>query len=179
MSQPHDPSPAKLMASLFSPEEDLVDQVVQELAEILGPLDWVSPPLMFDRTRYYAREMGWPLHRRFVAASELVPPERLVDIKLRTNLLEEQYTLEGQRRINIDPGYLTAERLILATGKNYLHRVYLGRGIFADLTLLFKRGSFVPLPWTYPDYAEPSLIAMLNALRARYMEQLKEMRRID
>ena len=179
MSQPHEPDPVKLISSLFSPEKERIDTVIGEIAKIFGSVDWMSPELLFDRTKYYAREMGWPLHRRFISFSQLVLADHLVEIKLKTNEIEEQHLREGNRMVNIDPGYISPERLILATGKNYVHRVYLKKGIYADLTLLFQKGSFRPLKWTYPDYAAPEIIGFFNEIRARYMEQIREMKRID
>ena len=179
MSQPHEPDPVKLIASLFSPEKEIIDTVVGELSEIIGLVDWISPELLFDRTKYYAREMGWPLHRRFISFAQLVPADHLVAIKLKTNGIEEQYRREGNRLVNIDPGLISPERLILATGKNYVHRVYLSKGIYADLTLIFQKGSFRPVKWTYPDYATPELIGVFNEIRKKYMEQLRGMKRLD
>jgi hypothetical protein len=179
MSQPHEPDPVKLITSMFSPEKDLLETVIVEISKVYGTIDWISPELCFDRTKYYAREMGWPLHRRFASFSELIPPDLLVEIKLKTNEIENKYLREGNRLVNIDPGYISPERLILATGKNYVHRVYLGKGIYADLTLVFQRGSFCALNWTYPDYAAPDIIGVFNKIRGKYMEQLKEMKRID
>lgn len=179
MSQPHEPDPVKLISSLFSPDKDLIDTVIGEMAKIFGSVDWISPELLFDRTKYYAREMGWPLHRRFISFSQLAPADHLVEIKLKTNEVEQQHIREGNRLVNIDPGYISPERLILATGKNYVHRVYLKKGIYADLTLLFQRGSFGPLKWTYPDYAAPEIIGFFNEIRERYMEQMREIKRID
>lgn len=173
MSIPTEEDKVKLIASLFSPEETLIEVVLNELRDALGPTDWESPGLFFDRTRYYEREMGWPLHRRFVSFQDLVHPETLVDIKLKTNEIENAHLDEGKRRVNIDPGYIALERLILATGKNYTHRVYLSRGIYADLTLIFQRGSFRTLEWTYRDYAEPESIAYFNEIRERYKRQLR------
>jgi len=173
MSRPAEPHPVKLIASLFSPSQSLLDEIMEALPGRFGPTDRVSPPLMFDRTTYYAREMGWPLHRRFVSFKALVSPERLVEIKIETNALEERYLTEGKRRVNIDPGYVALERLVLATGKNYVHRIYLSRGIYADLTLVFSKGSFSPLPWTYPDYATVDIIGYFNQVRADYQGQLK------
>lgn len=135
--------------------------------------------MLFDRTRYYAREMGWPLYRRFVCFEELISPETLVDVKVTTNAIEGGYLIQGNRQVNIDPGYISAERLVLATGKNYVHRVYIGKGIYADLTLVFMRGSFRPLEWTYGDYSAPEMIAYFNELRSAYMEKLRETKRID
>ncbi|MBW1720576.1 MAG: DUF4416 family protein [Deltaproteobacteria bacterium] len=173
MSRPKEPERVKLIASLFSPQRDLLEQVLGDLRGLFGPEDWKSPDLYFDRTRYYEREMGWPLHRLFVSFERLVSPDSLVETKLWTNTLESRYLEGTRRRVNIDPGHLSLERLVLATGKNYTHRIYLSKGIYADLTLVFKRGSFRPLEWTYRDYAEPRIISYFNAVRERYKRQLR------
>lgn len=174
MSTPEEPGRVKLITSLFSPRKELIHEVVNTMTDLFGPVDWMSPPLFFDRTRYYAREMGWPLHRRFITFQELIPPTDLISVKLETNKIEGEY-LDGENRLlNVDPGYISAERLILATGKNYIHRVYLGRGIFADLTLIFKKGTFIPLEWTYRDYSDPEMIETLNQIRETYMNELRE-----
>ena len=179
MSRPRKSDKVKLISSLFSPDKSVIDRVVVQMSEIFGPIEWSSPEMFFDRTRYYAREMGWPLHRRFVSFEELISPEVLVEVKLKTNEIENEYIAGVNRRINIDPGYISPERLILATGKNYIHRVYLSKGIYADLTLIFKRGGFMPLEWTYRDYSDPEMIEYFNELRKTYMVQLKEIKRID
>jgi hypothetical protein len=179
MSRPQEPDHVKPISSLFSPERELIERVVRELSEILGPVDWISPEFSFNRTKYYAREMGWPLYRRFISFETLVPPEYLVEIKLKTNEVEAHYCCEGNRRVNIDPGFISPERLILATGKNYVHRVYLSKGIYADLTLLFQRGSFRPLEWTYPDYADPEIRGLFDEVRKQYMQQLRETKPSD
>jgi hypothetical protein len=83
----------------------------------------------------------------------------------------------GGRKVNIDPGYLAASKFILATGKDYSHRIYLGKGIYGDLTLIVQKGAFTPLPWTYPDYASQPLIGLLNLLRQRYLWQLRQEKR--
>lgn len=174
MSRPRDADPVKLMASLFSPEKGLVEQVIEELSGMFGPADWVSRECFFDRTRFYEKEMGWPLHRRFVSFERLIAPEEIVSIKLRTNGVEQRYQREGKRRINIDPGYISPERLVLATGKNYIHRIYLSGGIYADLTLIFSKGHFEPLAWTYKDYADPVIRGYFEKVREKYMKQRKE-----
>ena len=179
MSQPREPDPVKLIASIFTPKEDLIREVINELSLRYGPVDWESPPMFFDRTRYYEREMGWPLHRRFVSFEYLISPDDIVNVKLETNELESRYLQEGNRLVNIDPGYIGLERLVLATGKNYVHRIYLRKGIYADLTLIYKKGSFRSLDWTYKDYANPKMIEMFNNVRKRYTEQLKERKRLD
>ncbi len=173
MSSPREADHVKLIASLFSQDKSLLDEVVPRLEEMFSGVDWISPEILFDRTRYYEREMGWPLHRRFISFKELIPPEALVDVKIRTNGVEDHYRTEGKRRINIDPGYLAMERLVLATGKNYTHRIYLSRGIYGDLTLVFRKGGFCPLEWTYPDYADKVVVGFFNQLRERYKQQLR------
>lgn len=174
MSTPSNPEDVKLIASLFSPQKDLVDRVIQEMESFFGPVDWISRDLFFDRTKYYAREMDWPLYRRFISFENLIRPEDLVEIKLNTNRIENQYIEDNKRRINIDPGYIALERLILATGKNYTHRIYLGRGIYADLTLIYQRGGFQPLEWTYRDYSDPEMIDCFNRLREKYKGQIRK-----
>jgi hypothetical protein len=173
LSIPSEAEDVKLIMSLFSAEEDLLEKAILRVAEFFGPVDWQSPPLFFDRTQYYVKEMGWPLHRRFITFEKLIRPEALVEIKRRTNSLEQEYLEQGKRRINIDPGYIAMERLVLATGKNYIHRIYLAKGIYADLTLIFNKGTFKPLAWTYRDYADPEIIAVLNQLREQYKNKLR------
>jgi len=174
MSTPSEPEKVKLITSLFSPQKDLIDQVIQEMESILGPVDWKSRDLFFDRTKYYAREMGWPLYRRFISFENLIRPEDLVEVKLKTNRIEKQYIEDDKRRINIDPGYIALERLILATSKNYTHRIYLGQGIYADLTLIYQRGTFQPLEWTYRDYSDSEMIDCFNRLRESYKNQIRK-----
>lgn len=173
MSAPKQADDVKLLVSVFSPEERLLEEVMRELQAMCGAVDWMSPPLFFDRTRYYEKEMGWPLHRRFLSFEKLIRPESLVEIKLETNELEKRYLQEGKRRVNIDPGYIALERLVLATGKNYTHRIYLSKGIYADLTLVFHQGSFQTLAWTYRDYGDPVIIGYFNEVREHYKSQLR------
>ena len=106
MSAPKEADDVKLVVSLFSPEEKTLEEVILKLQRMFGPSDWRSPPLFFDRTRYYEKEMGWPLHRRFLSFANLIRPEAIVDIKLQTNEVEKEYLQEGKRRVNIDPGYV-------------------------------------------------------------------------
>jgi hypothetical protein len=173
MSSPSEPEDVKRIVSLISRERGSLDRALRELEPRFGPADWKSRLLPFDRTRYYEREMGGPLVRRFAAFQRLVRPEEMVGDKLETARLEDRHKEDGRRTVNVDPGYISLERLVLATGKNYTHRIYLSRGVYADLTLVFHRRSFRPLPWTYPDYADQEAIEMFNEIRARYKMQLR------
>jgi len=173
MSTPSEPDAVQRIVSVISTEETLIDGALEELEGAFGPRDWTSPLLAFDRTRYYEREMGGPLLRKFCAFERFMPPEELVESKLQTNRLELRMSEDGLRTVNIDPGYICLERLVLATGKNYTHRIYLSHGIYADLTLVFHRQSFRPLAWTYPDYADEGAVQVFNRLRERYKARLR------
>ena len=144
MSEPQPPAPAKLFVGLFTSEKTLISNVFSALIDRFGPVDLVSPWLPFDFTTYYEKEMGPSLVRRIFSFSNLIEQPAIVDIKLATNQLEKKWSLNGKRRINLDPGYLLAERLVLATGKNFSHRIYLSKGIYADLTLVYQKGTFQP-----------------------------------
>jgi hypothetical protein len=173
MSKPADAEPVKLIFSVFAPAEKIINDVVVKLSSLYGQPDFLSAWMPFDYTDYYRPEMGRGLGRRFLSMEELIRPESLPDIKLATNELENESVHDGRRSVNIDPGYLSAAHLILATGKGYTHRPYLRDGIYADLTLVYQDKKFSSLPWTYPDYAEAGQLAMFAAIRARYLLQLK------
>jgi len=174
MGKVKEPLLVKLIASLFAASGELLEDAEVRLSQEFGPVDYESELLPFDHTAYYAAEFGENLKRRFVAFEELVHPGQLAEIKLLTNALEMERATEGKRRINIDPGYVSHSKLVLATTKNHAHRVYLGRGIYAEVTLHFRRGTFRAWPWTYPDYASPPLTAIFNQIRALYVKQLRK-----
>ena len=173
MSIPQEPKPAKLFVSVISSFLERINRTLSELAAHYGVLDFVSPLLQFNYTDYYSAEMGKVLLRRFASFNRLIRQEDLASIKAQTNALEHEQTEEGNRLVNIDPGYLIAERLVLASGKNYGHRVYLTKGIYADLTLIYRDKDYQPLAWTYPDYAEPQVRGWLKAIREKYLIQLR------
>ncbi len=170
MSLPKPPRPAKLVISLLMQKTELITPVAKDLITGMGAIDIVSPWMPFDYTPYYETEMGTPLKRRLVSFKRLIEQDTLASVKLFTNKLEQQYAVDGQRQINIDPGYLLRSRFILATCKNYAHRIYLDKGIYADLTLIFQQGKFRKLPWTYPDYADAEMLTCLMAVRRKYVE---------
>ncbi len=173
MSLPQPPTPAKLIVGFFVKDMALAADITQDLQNRLGSIDMISAWLNFDFTTYYAKEMGAPLSRRLVVLKTLVEQTELAEIKRMTNAVEQKYLRQGQRRVNIDPGYLLPERFVLATGKNFTHRIYIGKGIYADLTLIYQKGAFRTLPWTYPDYADRRLIDFLTLVRKKYMLDLK------
>jgi hypothetical protein len=173
MSIPGLPLPVKPVVSLILARDELTPRVVARLSDYFGPPDLVGPWWEFSATEYYAAEMGPGLGRRLVSFLHLADAGCLTHWKLFTNQVEADLALGDRRLANLDPGYVSRERLVLATGKNYTHRIYLGRGIFSDLTLIFSRGSFQHLPWSYPDYARGALPELLNLVRRKYLWQLK------
>lgn len=173
MSKPRRPARAKLIIGFFTRAKDILEDVARKLSKSFGPPDVISRWLPFEHTDYYTSEMGSPLFRRLMAFRELIQPDTLADAKLFTNDLEGRFSTQGKRVVNIDPGYLLAERVVLATGKNYAHRIYLRAGIYADLTLIYRKGCFRPLDWTYPDYAGKAIIDFLMSVRDRYLRQLR------
>ncbi|MCP4108532.1 MAG: DUF4416 family protein [Desulfobacteraceae bacterium] len=173
MSIPKAPKPAKLVIGLFMSEKALLTPVSEELVKKFGPADIVSPWLPFDYTTYYEPEMGSKLFRRVFSFNNLINQESLSEIKVLTNKLESEFLKNNKRRINIDPGYLLHERFVLATGKNFAHRIYIGMNIYADLTLIYQKGAFQKLPWTYPDYADTRMLSFLEKVRKKYTSDLK------
>jgi hypothetical protein len=173
MSKPTPAEPVKLIFSVFAATVAKLDATIAKLSAYYGQPDFVSPLVPFDYTDYYCPEMGENLIRRFLSMEKLVRPEALPDIKLNTNDIEKEFTADGKRLVNIDPGYVSKGHLILATGKGYAHRPYLRDGIYADLTLFYQNKKFCSLPWTYPDYADEKQLDMLNKIRATYLMQLK------
>ncbi|MDD2315816.1 MAG: DUF4416 family protein [Desulfobacterales bacterium] len=160
--------PAKLVVSILTARRELFGRVLGLLERNYGRADLISAWLAFEYTRYYEAEMGSPLFRRMASFSRLIEQTDLADIKLLTNEVEGRFAESSLRRVNIDPGYLLHERFVLATGKNFSHRIYLGKGIYADLTLTYAKGAFQPLPWTYPDYAAHDIQAFLRWARDKY-----------
>jgi hypothetical protein len=173
MSTPTPPQPAKLVIGLFTKAKARADDVCSRLQERYGPIDLASRWFDFSYTDYYCAEMGVPLFRRVFSFERLIAQERLAEIKCHTNTIETVFSRQGRRRVNIDPGYLLYERFVLATGKNYTHRIYIGREIYADLTLIYQKGAYQPLPWTYPDYASPQMVDFLLQVRRKYGADLK------
>lgn len=173
MGLPREHRSVKLIVGMFTAQETLLDTARSELARTHGPVDHVSAIWPFDFTTYYAEEFGDDLLRQFITFSELIDPSALPEIKLLTNGLEQTFALQGKRRINLDPGYIDLSKLVLATTKNHQHRIYLGQGIYGEVTLRFTSQSFRAWEWTYPDYRTDHYIQFFNHVRQTYLEQLR------
>jgi hypothetical protein len=166
------PNRVKLFVGMLSVAEELFTETEKKLVLHFGEIDFGSKPIPFTYTDYYEKEMGKGLLRRFVSFAELVDAGSLAEIKILTRRIEGQFSgTSGNRRINIDPGYVSGAKAVLATTKDYDHRIYLGEGIYAEVTLHYRGGSFRAWDWTYPDYRTQKYIEIFNKIRRLYMDQ--------
>jgi hypothetical protein len=174
MSIPKQPDPAKLVVSCIMNDKKLAEALFHYLEKAFGPVDMISRWLDFSYTDYYYKEMGFPLHRKVFVFKNLIQQDELAWVKERTNEIEKSFSNGTKRNINIDPGYLLSSRFILATGKDYSHRIYIGKKIYADLTLMYSKSrGFTTLPWTYPDYASESMLDFISKIRDKYLLDLR------
>lgn len=174
MAEPKTFPRVKLVCGIISSEERFFKKAEEHLVRLYGPLDLSSPFFLFGFTDYYAKQMGKDLKRQFLSFVHLISPETLSEIKIRTNALEEEIREEmkqTRRIVNIDPGYLTASALIMATAKDFAHRVPLQDGIFAHLELLFGKNEVRTLDWTYPDYKTEGYQKFFLDVRRIYLSQ--------
>lgn len=167
----------KLIISFFSKDKTILDKVEKILEKKYGKIDFKSNDLFFDETDYYKKEMGEKLLFRVVSFERLVKRDSLVSIKKFSWKIERKNSIfengVSKRLINIDPGILSLENFVLATGKGFAHRVYLGKGVFADLTLIYRNSTFIDLPWTYLNYKSQPIKDILLNIRKLYYSQIK------
>ncbi len=163
--------PVKLITGFIFRDEKYFKKTENILTRKFGKIDFKSQIIPFDFTDYYAKEFGGNLNRVFVSFENLISPKYLSSIKVITNSVEKKLSLNGNRLINIDPGYLDSARLVLASTKDYAHRIYLDKGIFAEITLIFKDRSFRAWEWTYPDYKREEYIEIFHKIRAIFLRQ--------
>jgi hypothetical protein len=171
-----EPEPAKYFVALLSSDNNLLAAAESYLISIFGEIDGRSETVLWTASNFYEEEMGPGLLRRFVLFSPLRTPEDLAAIKVRTQRVEDAHraAASGGRRVNIDPGYLDAYKVVLASTKNARQRIYLKSGVYGEATLLYHNGAFHGLEYTYRDYLWPETLAFLKQARALYLSQLRE-----
>lgn len=170
MGQVMPPPKARLICGILAIDEVALGRAVDALAAMFGHIEQAGPIWPFSATDYYADEMGDHLLRRFVSFAGDFSQERLPAVKRATNELESRLCAElgrpPQRRpVNLDPGYIELSRLVLATTKDHGHRIYLGEGIYAEVTLRYFRRRWTAWPWTYPDYAASTYHEFFDTVR--------------
>ena len=184
------PKPVKLFIGMLSSEISLFDELKGKLKNIFGAIDLESPVCEWNHTDYYLKEMGIGLKRQFIFFQKLINPETIAEIKLKTIELERKYLNEenptlppfdkggmggfvGGRRINIDPGYLDSARIILVSSKDFSHRIYLGKGIYGEVTLIYSGNNYQILPYTYPDFRTQKYWDIFKKARDMYKKNIQ------
>lgn len=161
------PGKVKLFASVIYAEEIEINILLNNVESLMGKIDFTSEDIPFNYTKYYEGEMGQNLRRRFLTFFTHVARDGIYTYKNIGSAIETNFKRSnGTRCVNIDPGYLSLENLVLLTYKGYAHRIYLADGIYGDLTLIYERGGFKPLPWTYRDYIDN--IPLFERIREEY-----------
>lgn len=169
MGDIHAPSPVVLLIAASSRHEEALALGLRQSEVRFGPPALISDAFDFTETNYYDAEMGPGLKKQFWAFAEPIDPGRLAAIKRQTNEWEAEYAglkiHTEPRPLNLDPGYLTLAKLVLASTKDHAHRIYLGDGIYAEVTLSYRGGAWRPFEWTYPDYRRPDFHAFFSRCR--------------
>lgn len=154
-----------LFVGSLSNSMEIYSSALPLLRENFGALLFESPPLPWNFSDYYNEEMGAPLFRNFIFFDQVIDTAVLPEAKLKTMEIEAAFSENGRRRINLDPGYLTMAKVVLASHKNYSHRINLGKAVFAELELIYEKNGFQPMPYTYKDYRDMAFLDFF--MRAR------------
>jgi len=172
------PPDVMLICGMISARVELFDQAAAEMERLFGPVELRSDVMEFDLTQYYDTQMGSPLKRQFVSFARPIKGDALAAAKVATNALEHSFAQrfagpgQPERPINLDVGYVDQARLVLASCKNFSHRIYLGEGVFGEITLLYHKAGWDALEWTFPDYASGRYDPFLSAVRQRLRDNL-------
>lgn len=170
------PQPVKFfIAALFSKSEVLSDALVI-VKGLWGDLDFQSNDYPFDVTDYYVSEMGEGIYRRIFTLEKLYSPTLLVEMKLKCNSIENDLAYELKRSVNLDAGYLDHNKIVLASAKEAGQKVYLDKGIYADLAGRYKAGKYQSFEWSFPDFKDGRYDNDLLLIRKKYLKQLKTWR---
>ncbi len=168
--------PVKLITGFIFKDVSSLNKAQGYLVKRYGKMDFESEIMPFVHSDYYEKEFGKDLKRKFISFDSLISPHEISDIKIFTNKIEKKLSNGACRLINIDPGYLNLSKLVLATTKDYTHRIYLNHDIYAEVTLFYKDRNFRFWEWTYPDYQTSEYIAVFNKIRDLYEEQTRSIR---
>jgi hypothetical protein len=173
------PSPVKSFIAVLFREPETLHSVKRILIERWGALDFEGADHLFDVTDYYISEMGSPLYRRLFAFEKLVGPTLLVDMKRSCNDIEDLLCIDKKRTVNCDAGYLDHNKVVLASAKEAGQKIYLDKGIYADLAGRYKAGRYQPFEWSFPDFKDGRYEKELLAIRSLYLAQVKQLRRME
>jgi hypothetical protein len=179
-------TPVKLFIGVLVSNNKFIPQVEERLIGAFGAIDYPSDIIPFDFTDYYESEMGDIIDRVFFSFERLIEADQLPEIKRQTNQLEEELaaqlntpTSTVKRPVNLDPGYIEQAKVVLASTKNFYHRIYLGRGIFGEVTMHFRNNTYQFFPWTYPDYQSKDYQEFFLKMRHIFRSQLRSICILD
>ncbi len=158
----------KLFMGMIIGKDASLEKVQKMMTEKFSGIDFQSEIIEFNHTDYYYNEMGRPLKRKFISFKKLIEPGGLAYIKNTTCEIERKFSQDGKRTINIDPGYISLSKVVLASTKNFYHRIYIGHDIYAEVTLCWQKGEYRTFEWTFPDYKTLKYKNILKAIRDIY-----------
>jgi len=165
--------PVKLFCGVIFKDQEILMKAKNILERRFGPIDDISDSIPFDQTDYYNEEMGTDLKRLFISFKDLIKRDDIVSIKLFTNKVEKRLANSNKnRKINLDPGYITLSNVSLATTKDFQHRIWLKNGIYLENTLRFRKGRWTEWEWTYPDYKTDFALKWFLKIHQIYKKQL-------
>jgi hypothetical protein len=178
MAYPKEPDPVKFFVAVLFSDEERFFKAKSLMIEYFGNFDFESETKKFDVSNYYKDEMGENIFRVFLSFETLRTPDFLVEMKLKSLEIEIKLAYEGRRKVNIDPGYIDFSKVILATFKGAGSKIYLAKGVWADLILRYEKGTFHPFPWTFPDFRDGRYNQILIKIRNLYKEQIRKMKEV-
>ena len=172
MSQPEKIIPVKLFAGLIYSDEKVLDSTRILLGEAFGEIDYRSKIFLFSTpTHYYEKEMGNNLKKIFFSFKKPVNPSELSRAKNITFEIEKKFETDGKRSVNIDPGYIDFNKVVLGSYKYGSQKIYIGENVWADITLFYEKGSFKNFPWTFPDFKDDRYYKALFEIRQLLKEK--------
>lgn len=173
------PDPVKLIIGILASNEKTLGAAIEMIRQEFGKCDLESPTWPFTHTKYYEKETGGEILKKFITVEKLINPDKISDIKLKTNKMEEKLAGNAgglSRPVNLDPGYIEPSKLVLASTKNFSHRIYIGKKIWAEVTLVYNKGKWISFDYTFPDHKEDRYHGFFSQVREKVVEQLKEQR---
>jgi hypothetical protein len=172
------PDPVKLIIGILGCNEQAVEAAIDLIKAEFGECDLESEVWPFTHTEYYTDEMGQEIVKKFITVEKLIEPGELAEIKLKTNEMEVKLAeMVGgglSRPVNLDPGYIEPSKLVLASTKNFSHRIYIGKKIWAEVTLIYSKGQWKGFEYTFPDHTEDRYYGFFSKVRDKVIQQLRE-----
>lgn len=171
--KPNEPTPVKLFCGVLFTDNLLLEKAKNTLAARFSKIDYQSEQFSFHISEYYRPEMGWPIYRLFWSFEAIIKPNEIASIKIVCNEIEDKLMIQGNRKVNLDPGYVDYDKVVLASAKYNGQKIYLDLGIYADLTLRYEKGNYYPYPWSFPDFKNGQYNQTFLRIREIYKTQLR------